>query len=344
MDRTRPDLIVFDDLDRDTDTPTTTDRKIHNLTRSIIPAQNPDGCDFIGAQNLILRGGIFDRLQDGTADFLHGARVSGPHPALRDFDPKLDLQGRPDGGWEIVRGTPSWPARGVDHCQFLLDTFGRESFLIECQHMLSEVSDLVFPQFDPHVHEWKHAKLPEFTAIYGGMDFGGEGLTAHRSALTLVGKTDGGRYVLLEEWSDNGADVFERQMQTIWTWEDLYGHIRWEQDGDERTVFQQLRGLGLDVRMSKRGPGSVEQRIKTMGRLLTPDGTGRPGFYYLRKVSRFRSEMQHWRRRPPRSPNEPAKRDVLSVNDDTLVSVLYALERAELERVGDMQTVQVVVA
>lgn len=343
VERTRPDLIVFDDLDRDTDTPTTTDRKIRNLTRSIIPTQGPD-CAFIGAQNLILRGGIFDRLQDGTADFLHGRVVSGPHPAIRNFDPKVDLLGRPDGGWEITGGTPTWPARGMEHCQFLLDTFGRESFLIECQHMLSEVSDLVFPQFDPHIHEWKHSKLPEFVAYFGGMDFGGEGLTAHRSALTLVGVTENGRKVLLEEWSDNGADVYERQLQTVWEWEQLYGHIRWEQDGDERTVFQSLRGLGLNIRMSKRGPGSVETRIRTMGRLLTPDGTNRPGFYYLRKCSRFRSEIQNWRRRPPRTPNEPAKRDVLSVDDDVLVSLLYALERAEAEQVSAGDALQVVIA
>lgn len=344
VDKQRPDLIVFDDLDRDTDTPTTTDRKIHNLTRSIIPTQDPKGCHFIGAQNLILKGGIFDRLQDGTADFLHGRVVSGPHPAIQHFDPQRDLQGRPDGGWEITGGDPSWPARGIEHCQFLLDSFGRESFLIECQHMLSEVSDLVFPQFEPHIHEWKHARFPEFVAYYGGMDFGGEGLTAHRSALTLVGKTEHGRYILLEEWSDNGADVYERQLQVIWEWEQLYGGIRWEQDGDERTVFQQLRGLGLNIRMSKRGAGSVESRIRTMGRLLTTDGTGRPGFYYVRKCSRFRSEMQNWRRRPPRSPNEPAKRDVLAVNDDVLVSTLYAIERAEQEQLATGATMEVVIA
>lgn len=341
VERTRPDLIVFDDLDRDTDTPTTTDRKIRNLTRSVIPTQGPD-CDFIGVQNLILRGGIFDRLQDGTADFLTQRHVSGPHPALVDFDPKVDLKGRPDGGWEIVGGKPTWEAFGIAGCQFLLDTYGRESFLIECQHMLSEVSDLVFPNFSPALHEWKHARLPEFDAIYGGMDFGGEGMTAHRSALTLVGKTQGGRYMLLEEWSDNGADVFERQMQTVAEWRELYDHIRWEMDGDERTLFQILRGLSLDVRMSKRGAGSVESRISTLGRLLEPDGTGRPGFYYLRKATRFRSEIQNWRRRPPRSPNEPAKRDILSVNDDVLVSLLYALERAELEQTMAPAPMQVV--
>jgi hypothetical protein len=343
VERMRPNLIVFDDLDRDTDTPTTTDRKIKNLTRSIIPTQGPD-CAFIGAQNLILRGGIFDRLQDGTADFLHSRTLSGPHPALKNFDPKVDLEGRPDGGWSITGGEPTWPSRGLEHCQFLLDTFGREAFLIECQHMLSEVSDLVFPHFDPHIHEWKHSKLPEFVAYFGGVDFGGEGLTAHRSALTLLGLTDQGRLILLEEWSDNGADVYERQLSVMWEWEQLYSSIRWEQDGDERTVFQQLRSLGFNIRMSKRGAGSVEARVRNLGRRLQPDGNGRPGFYYLRKAGRFRSEIQNWRRRPPRSPNEPAKRDILAVNDDVLVSVLYAIERAEGEQLGVGQSMEVVVA
>lgn len=343
VERMRPDLIVFDDLDRDTDTPTTTERKIKNLTRSIIPTQGPD-CAFIGAQNLILRGGIFDRLQDGTADFLTQRIVSGPHPALANFEPKTDLEGRADGGWTITGGTPTWGAFGIEGCQVLLDTYGRDSFLVECQHLLSEVSDLVFPHFSPNLHEWKFSVLPEFITYFGGVDFGGEGLTAHRSALCLIGQTAQGRRILLEEWSDNGADVYERQLQVMWDWEQLYGHIRWEQDGDERTVFQSLRGLGFDIRMSKRGAGSVETRIRTLGRILSPDGTGRPGFYYLRKASRFRAEMQAWRRRPPRSPSEPAKRDVLAVNDDVIVSVLYAIERAELEHVGGVQRVEVALA
>lgn len=343
VENVRPDLIAFDDLDAQEDTPTITERKIRNLTRSIIPTQGTD-CAFIGAQNLILRAGIFDRLQDGTADFLVGRIVSGPIPALKNFDPKRDLEGRPDGGWKIIGGEPTWPARGIEHCQYLLDTYGRESFLVECQHMLSEISDLVFPQFNPDQHEWKPAKLPDFIGLFGGIDFRGEGLTAHRSALSLVGLTANGRFVLVEEWSDNGQDVYERQLRKMWEWEEAYGRIRWEQDGDERTVFQSLRKLGFNVRMSRRGPGSVETRIRQMGRLLSPDGTGRPGFYYTRRCSRFRSEISNWRRRPPRSPSEPAKRDVLSVNDDVVVSVLYAIERADAEQLAAAPPVRVAVA
>lgn len=333
-DANRPRVIAFDDLDRENDSPAVTQRKIRNLTRSIIPTQGP-GCAFMGAQNLVIKGGIFTQLADGTADFLTKRRVSGPHPALRNFDPETHLEGRADGGWDIIGGIPTWDEMPIPRVQRLLDTGGRESFLIECQHMLSEQSGLVFKQFDPEVHEWRHAALPPFVAYYGGIDFGGEGDTAHNSTLTLMGMTAGKRLVLVEEWYGNGANVADRQVAEMYTWEGTYGRVRWEQDGDERTFFQVLRKHGFDVIMSRRHGGSKKDRIRRFGRLLTIDGSGRPSFYYVRKCRRFRHEIERWSR-PPSIPGVPHNDDPIAVDDDVLVSALYAAERAEIENEGTM--------
>lgn len=328
IDEQRPDLILLDDLDRENDSPTVTQRKVRNLTRTVIPTQGP-GCVFIGAQNLIIRGGIFSQLADGTADFLLNRHVSGPHPALRNFDPDRDLEGLPDGTWRITGGEPTW--RDLAYAQKLLNDYGREAFLVECQHTLSAQSGLVYGQFDPSIHEYQYAALPEFVAYYGGWDFGGEGDTAHNSALTVAGLTENGRLVLLDEWYDNGANVFDRQTTKALEWEATYGRIKWNQDGDERTTFQTLRKAQFDITMSRRHSGSKPQRIRRMGRRLTRDGSGRPGWFYLRKCRRWRYEVERWRR-PPQIPGVPASDDPIGVDDDVLVSSLYLVERCELEQ------------
>lgn len=351
----RPDLINFDDLDDTDDSPTVTERKERNLTRSIIPAQG-DGCAFIGAQNLIVRGGIFTQLADGTADFLRDRIVSGPHPALLNFDPERDIRERADGTYELIGGEPTWRDRAF--VESLINTYGLESFLIECQHRLNAQSGLVFGQFDPAIHEFRYDALPAFEMFYGGVDFGGEGDSAHNSALTVIGVTPRGRHVLIREWYDNGANVFERQYQQMRSWDLEFGGIRWCQDGDERTTFQTLRRMGFDITMSKRHAGSKPQRIRRFGRRLTPGMSptlnaslaegpqpegGLPGFFYLRQCRRFRHEIERWRR-PPHVEGVPYNDDPIDVDDDVLVSVLYAEERSELNpdaQQGEPQRVQV---
>lgn len=351
----RPDVIGFDDLDDTMDSPTVTERKERNLTRSIIPAQG-DGCVFIGAQNLVVRGGIFTKLADGTADYLRDRVVSGPHPALLNFDRARDLRERPDGTYQLIGGTPTWRNRAF--VEGLINTYGPDSFMVECQHELSSLTGLVFGTFDPLLHEYRYKALPQFESFFGGADFGGEGDTAHNSALTLVGITTHGRRVLLREWYANGANVFERQHQTMTEWDREFGHIRWCIDGDERTTFQTLRTMGFDVTMSDRAGGSVETRIRRLGRLLAVGAppslleapgpqpgmrtqeadedeperpqAGMPGFFYLRACRRFRHEIERWRR-PPRVEGVPYNDKPVAVDDDVLVSALYALERAAKE-------------
>lgn len=357
----RPRLIVFDDLDRENDSPTVTQRKRRNLTRSILPTSGP-GCAFMGVQNLVVRGGIFTELADGTADYLIKRTVSGPHPALRNFDPLRDLKGREDGGWEITGGESTWAAMprtaapGQPSVQGLLDTYGLESFLIEVQQRLTDASDLIFGQFSPDIHAFAYAQLPTFVRYYGGLDFGGEGDGAHYSSVVLLGLTAGNRVVLLYEWYGRGANVEERQMNAIEQVHAIFGRgIRWTQDGDERTYFQTLRrraGMAL-LRMASRVPNSAKNRRRQFGFLLNVQGDGRPRFYYLdrqmtitgadgsqhtiggaihstpqgeqRGASRFRYEIERWKRKAV-APGEPYSDEPVEIDDDVLVAVLYAAE------------------
>ena len=69
------------------------------------------------------------QLADGRADFLYGRIISGPHPALTDFE----YEQRDDGTWQITAGTPTWAGQDVAACQSLLNRLGISSFLSECQ-------------------------------------------------------------------------------------------------------------------------------------------------------------------------------------------------------------------
>jgi len=345
----RPRLIVFDDLDRENDSPTVTQRKRRNLTRSILPTSGP-GCAFMGVQNLVVRGGIFTELADNTADYLIKRRVSGPHPALRNFTPERDLAGRPDGGWEITGGDPTWDAMprtappGQPSVQGLIDTYGRESFLIEVQQRLVDQTDLIFGTFSPELHAFPFAQLPAFVAYYGGLDFGGEGDSAHNSSVVVLGLTSGNRLVLLYEWYGNGANVEERQMEAINEAHACFGFgIRWTQDGDERTYFQTLRrraGMAL-LRLAARTANSAKNRRRQFGFLLPKQGDGRPRFFYLERqvvitgfdgnqhtiggCKRFRFEIERWKRKAV-APGEAFTDDPVAIDDDVLVGTLYAVE------------------
>lgn len=133
IDDDRPDLIVVDDIDESTDSAATTDKLVELLTKKILPAGAPNMA-VVAIQNLIGADTVFARLAryPGAAaiDMLHNRIVSGPHPALRDFE----AVERPDGGYRIVRGEPTWAGQSVAVCQAYIDTFGYSAFLSECQH------------------------------------------------------------------------------------------------------------------------------------------------------------------------------------------------------------------
>ena len=131
LDEARPDFMVFDDLDRQTDSPDTVARKISILTKSVLPA-GADHVVVLAIQNLVHDAGIFARLAgiaDEPADFLADRIVSGPSPAL--MDPVFEER---DGRWFVTSGVPTWEGQDLGACQRMLDRFGISAFRFECQH------------------------------------------------------------------------------------------------------------------------------------------------------------------------------------------------------------------
>ncbi len=134
----RPDLIILDDIDERHDTDARTAKKKVTLTDTIIPLGSANA-GVLALQNLIIPGGIFAQLANGTAGFLTDRLVSGPTPAIRDLQTQREERSNGDIRTVITSGEPTWAGQDISVCQALIDKVGFSSFLREQQHEVDEV-------------------------------------------------------------------------------------------------------------------------------------------------------------------------------------------------------------
>jgi hypothetical protein len=132
LDDARPDFIVFDDIDEETDSLATVEKKVKQLTRKVLPAGARDVA-ILGVQNLVHPESVFARLAGSAAtpaDFLATRTVSGPIPAIRGMEYVQDEHGR----FVITGGTASWAGQDLQTCQENIDDWGFSAFMSEAQH------------------------------------------------------------------------------------------------------------------------------------------------------------------------------------------------------------------
>ncbi len=204
LEEDRPDFMVLDDLDEESDSPHVTRRKIRALTRKLLPAGATD-LAVLAVQNLVHTDSIFSRLVDGRADFLAERIVSGPIPAIRDLEydeenPRL----------VINSGVPTWEGMDLARCQEIADDEGKESFLVERQHSVEIVSGHVFPGMKIKAAE-ERAKLlsyDESLPTYAGLDWG---YTAHTA---------------LEVCQENADDAVHWFHESLWKQTELNQRCR----------------------------------------------------------------------------------------------------------------------
>jgi hypothetical protein len=168
----RFDILFLDDLDDDDDTPLATQKKILRLTRKILPMGTASTA-IIGVQNMPNPDGIFAQLVDGRADFLMDRVISGPHPALRDFDYERIEQ--EDGGSRvhITHGKPVWQGQSLEACQVIIDRDGLQSFLVECLHQQASSEGTFFQDYwKPSVHVILPFLLPDTWLVNRAHDWG----------------------------------------------------------------------------------------------------------------------------------------------------------------------------
>lgn len=168
LDEFRPGLIIFDDIDSQDDTPVKTEKKQRAITSAIIPAGSPD-CAILGVQNLILDGGIFSQLYEGTADFLKRRLPVVYAPAVegleyeRYFDEGIGLYLH-----RITAGKATWKGQSLAICEDQMNDWGLASFLREAQH---EVKGADGYYFDTTVWDEQHKRILDELPDLPGMTF-----------------------------------------------------------------------------------------------------------------------------------------------------------------------------
>lgn len=159
LEEQRPDGKIFDDIDGKHDSPQVTAKKGEIVTTSILPAGSRDSID-LGIQNLITKDSLFSQLVDGRAEWLIDRNVSGPIPALRDFD--FEKRGR---RYFITSGKPTWEGQNLEVCQHFIDTWGITAFQTECQHKVDlNMPGAIFPEWNEILHVITES---EFKRYYG---------------------------------------------------------------------------------------------------------------------------------------------------------------------------------
>lgn len=179
----RPSLIILDDVDARTDSPALAQKKLDQLTHTILPTGGKNTI-ILAAQNLVHRNSVVNQIYEGRVRALANRRISGPHKAVEG------LQTQRDGLRDVITGgRPTWPHLGLRECQEFIDNSGLDAFLSEYQHDLKAAAQgLIYPEFDERIHviAWS-----QFAAVYGlrwipddwhmavGLDWGSTGLAKH---------------------------------------------------------------------------------------------------------------------------------------------------------------------
>lgn len=343
IENDRPDLIVLDDIDEEFDSAYVTGQKENRITKAILPMGSEDLVVF-GAQNLILKDGIFDRLR-GNASYLANRIVSGPHPALEGFTWEA-YEDEDDGRtrYRITGGTPTWAGQNLEACQAELNQIGIEAFRIELQHEVEVQGTLVYGQFSEARHGWQRARvdrtalslndghggsrivgelpqdgpygyvLPPFDSFVGGIDYASEGESGHPSALILGGYVEAFDLIVwLMAWEQGGPGSSEAQERKMAEWEELVGNvgIRWCGGGDQYRYNSALRRMGFNVIDASTSIGSAEERRRWVGQRLGfkseeygPKGPPRPRMMYLPAFCKVWAAEMQKYKRKPQKSDE----------------------------------------
>jgi hypothetical protein len=157
LEEQRPDAMIFDDIDGKHDSPQITAKKVEIITTSILPAGSRD-CIAVAIQNLIHKDSFFSQLVDGRAECLIDRHISGPVPALRNFDYE-----KINGRYVITSGEPTWEGMDRETCQHFIDQWGITAFLQECQHRVDiNLPGAIFPEWSEIYHVVTESEVKRF--------------------------------------------------------------------------------------------------------------------------------------------------------------------------------------
>jgi hypothetical protein len=169
LEEQRPDFMILDDLDTESDSPPVVGKNVRTLTRKILPLGSDDVA-VLAVQNLVHDESIFGRLAGASstpADFLADRTLSGPHKAVNAL--AYERRGTRT---VITGGEPTWAGLDLEACQQRIDRDGIDAFLAECQHERQRPEGVAFPEWAREVHVCAPFRIPEEWPRWRGLDYG----------------------------------------------------------------------------------------------------------------------------------------------------------------------------
>lgn len=171
----RPDLIVFDDVDSQDDTPETVTKKTDAITTAILPAGSADQA-ILFLQNLVHENGVIAQLVDGRADFLYDREVPEPIPAVRGLQTETFVFENGRSGYKIIAGEATWTGQSIEVCEKQINDWGLRAFLREAQHEVEGTAGYYFDHkrleiVQEHPELIKVSRAWDLAATEGGGDY-----------------------------------------------------------------------------------------------------------------------------------------------------------------------------
>ena len=167
---------------------------------------------------------------------------------------------------------------------------------------------MVFPDFDPKIHyiSFSQVSVDEIAKWFVGVDFGWE----HYGAFVLIGKTEDGRYYLLQEWAAQHQHI-NRWVEIARSIKAQRGDIHFYCDGARPDYVQELRKAGIQALYARK---DVLAGISEVASLYKQ----RRLFIVRENAPRFAKEIYGYVWKP--GADEPVK-----VNDDVQDAIRYAI-------------------
>jgi predicted phage terminase large subunit-like protein len=226
IDEFRPDLIIFDDIDEQHDSPRTVAKKEATIASAIIPAGSTD-CAVLVIQNLIHEEGVVARLVDGRSDFLLARDAPIIERAVEGLAVASEDCGNGLKRWRIVGGEATWEGQSLDVCERQINEIGLRTFLREAQHEVIGADGYFFdstkfgimPALPKDLRGWKFCVAADFAATQCGGDY---------TAIVLMGLAPSGRSLIVRVWRDQlSPDNARKLLDSALAWcHDTVGQCR----------------------------------------------------------------------------------------------------------------------
>lgn len=184
----------------------------------------------------------------------------------------------------------------------------------------------VFSNFSRTTHVWS-AKNPDgspkfndkHVAAVGGLDFGGNEMTAHPCTGVVRLIFPSGRDIVVSEFKDRGPGVEGRQVMWMQKEQARWGKILWYADKNQSSWIQSQTRVGaFNIKKSQGKFDSREYNITKAMNRFEKDGSGLPGTFYLPECTEFEKEMIAYKRGPDGK--------VVRKGDDVVDAFLYSTE------------------